>query len=102
MITSANIFTTIESGKHYIPENNESVIYQIHCTRTNDCPVYIWTYYSSEPVIFPEGSFIQGAIYPIVIYKMEFNEELASFVGYKSSQNVGIPRYIPKKWQPPK
>lgn len=102
MITSANIFTNIQTGEEYLPENNLSVIYQIHCTETNKCPVKIWSFYSNEPITFPEGSFIQGAIYPIVLYRMEFDEEMASFIGYRSSANIGFPRYIPKNWKPSK
>ena len=98
MITSANIFTKIRSEKEYLPENTESVIYQLHCTRTNECPVKIWSYNNHRPVTFPEGSFIQGAIYPMVIYKMEFDEDLASFVGYRSNASMGMPRYVPKNW----
>jgi hypothetical protein len=102
MITSANIFTNIQTGEEYLPETNLSVIYQIHCTETNKCPVKIWSFYSNEPITFPEGSFIQGAIYPIVLYRMEFDEEMASFIGYRSSANIGFPRYIPKNWKPSK
>ena len=98
IITSANIFTKIRSEKEYLPENTESVIYQLHCTRTNECPVKIWSYNNHRPVTFPEGSFIQGAIYPMVIYKMEFDEDLASFVGYRSNANISMPRYVPKNW----
>jgi hypothetical protein len=102
MITSANIFTNIQSEKEYFPENNESVIYQLHCIKTNECPVKVWSYNNHKPITFPEGSFIQGAVYPMVIFKMEFDEEMASFVGYKSSANIGLPRYIPKNWKPKK
>lgn len=99
MITSANIFTKIRSDREYLPENNLSVIYQIHCTETNKCPVKVWSFNTNKPVIFPEGSFIQGAIYPLVVYKMEFDEEQASFIGYRTSANIGIPRYVPKNWK---
>lgn len=102
MITSANIFTKIRSEKEYLPENNESVIYQLHCTKTNECPVKVWSFNNHRPVTFPEGSFIQGAIYPMVIHKMEFDEDLASFVGYRIAANIGMPRYVPKNWQPKK
>lgn len=99
MITSANIFIEIQSGIDYLPENNESVIYQIHCTKTNECPVKIWSFNNHKPITFPEGSFIQGAIYPMVILKMEFDEEFASFIGYKTTANIGLPRYVPKNWK---
>lgn len=102
MITSANIFIKIQSDKEYLPENNESVIYQIHCTETNKCPVKVWSFDANDFITFPEGSFIQGAIYPMVIYKMEFDENLASFVGYRTSANIAMPRYVNKNWQPKK
>lgn len=102
MITSANIFIHINSEEVYINENKLSVIYQLHCTKTNECPVKIWSFNSSIPVTFPEGSFVQGAIYPMVFYKMKFDEELASFIGYRSSANILMPRYVPKNWHPPK
>lgn len=102
MITSANIFTKIKSGKEYLPENNESVIYQLHCTKTNECPIKIWSFNNQRPITFPEGSFVQGAIYPMVIFKMEFDDDYASFIGYRTSANIGLPRYIPKNWKPNK
>jgi hypothetical protein len=34
----------------------------------------------------------------MVVYKMEFDEDLASFVGYRSTANIGMPRYVPKNW----
>jgi len=87
MTNSSDIFIHLQSNVEYFPENDETVIFQIHCTKTNTCPVKIWTYYTNEYVEFPPYSFIQGAIYPIVVYKMEFDENEASFIGYKRSHN---------------
>jgi hypothetical protein len=88
MINSSDIFLHIESGIEYYPENDETVIFQIHCTKTNTCPIKIWTYSSNDCIEFPPQSFIQGAIYPIVVYKMEFQENEAAFIGYKRSRNA--------------
>jgi len=98
MIHPADIFVQIEPNVEYVPENNESVIYQIHCLKTNECPVKIWTYSSqTNSIEFSPGSFIQGAVYPIIVYKMEFQVGEASFIGYKNGSNI-IPNYMPKGW----
>jgi hypothetical protein len=100
MITSPNLFENIVPNKEYFPENRESVIYQLHCTKTNECPVKIWNFHSSQPIEFPPGSFIQGAVYSMVVLKMDFDESMASFVGYRIILNGGnpIPQYIPRNW----
>ena len=98
MIHPADIIVQIEPNVEYVPENRESVIYQLHCLKTNECPVKIWTYSPQKtPVEFPPGSFIQGAVYPIIVYKMEFQIDGASFIGYKNGNNL-IPNYMPKGW----
>jgi hypothetical protein len=97
MIHPADIFIKIEPNVEYVPENGESVIYQLHCLKTNECPVKIWTYNTNTPMEFPPGSFIQGAVYPIIVFKMDFESELASFMGYKNGNNM-IPNYMPKGW----
>jgi len=88
MTNSSDIFIHLESNVEYYPENDETVIFQIHCTKTNTCPVKIWTYVSNESIEFPPYSFIQGAIYPIVVFKIEFDEKEASFIGYKRSHHA--------------
>lgn len=100
MITSANIFEKIVSNEEYLPENRKTVIYQLHCTKTNECPVKLWNFHDSKPIEFPPGSFIQGAVYPMVVYKMQFDENQASFIGYRLLTSVSniIPNYIPKNW----
>ena len=97
MVTSADIFVNIVPGEKYVPDKDLSVIYQLHCTKTNECTVIIWNFQNNTPVEFPPGSFVQGAVYPIVAYKMEFDDELASFIGYRAS-SVNIPNYIPRNW----
>ena len=97
MTHSADIFIKLEPNVEYVPENRESVIYQLHCLKTNECPVKIWTYSSNGYMEFPPGSFIQGAVYPIIVYKIDFDTEKASFIGYKNGTNM-IPNYMPKGW----
>jgi len=97
MTTSANIFVNVIPKKEYIPENSESVIYQLHCTKTNECPIKIWNFHNSTPMEFPPGSFVQGAVYPIVVFKMEFDDNMASFIGYRTTSN-NIPNYLPRNW----
>lgn len=97
MVTSADIFVNIVSGDNYPPDKDLSVIYQLHCTKTNECPVKIWNFQSNNHIEFPPGSFVQGAVYPIVAYRLEFDSELASFIGYRAS-SVNIPNYIPRNW----
>lgn len=87
MLAPAGILLNIETGKDYfenIEKNleNESLIYSIHCTKTNECPVTIVTI-SNAKIEFPIGSFLRGAVYHIYIRKMIFDETKASFIGYK-------------------
>jgi hypothetical protein len=62
--------------------SNEDLIFSIHCTMTNSCPVTITTIANST-VTFNPGSFIRGAVYHIFIKSMKFDINKASFIGYK-------------------
>lgn len=97
MMIVPNIFIPIEPDKEYIPEKNNSVIFQIHCIKTNECSVRIWSFSNTSGVDFPPGSFIQGAVYTMVIYKMKFDVEKAGFIGM-ASENNQIPNAMPKGW----
>jgi len=61
--------------------SGEEFIYSLHCTKTNECPVYITTISNSE-MMFPEGSFVRGAVYHIYLKKAIFKLGKAGFIGY--------------------
>jgi hypothetical protein len=85
LTNSAHQIIKIVSGRYYgidVSKNNEGPIYRIHALQTNTDNVKI-KLYGGEPIMFPAGAFIQGAVYDMFIKEMEFKEGTASFVGYK-------------------
>lgn len=85
MLGPAGILINIEPGVNYF-EENESPIFSLHCTRTNECQVKIITIDNST-VMFPPYSFIAGAVYHIYLKQAEFEKDKASFIGYKLIKN---------------
>lgn len=100
MNQSADIFTEIVPNVEYVPVDGHSVIYQIHCIKSNTCPVKIWSYVTANNglIEFPPGAFVQGAVYPLIVLKMEFDPEHAGFIGYSSSVSNHMNSSIPKGW----
>jgi len=84
MLSPASILIKIQPGIDYSTDSIHNSIFSIHCTKTNTCPVKITTYIGSE-VEFPPYSFINGAVYHIFVKKIEFEEDKAGFIGYKSA-----------------
>ena len=85
MLSPAGLLEKIVSGKDYIEDsirNNKTTIFSIHCLETNKCEVEITTQGDTK-VDFPPGSLIQGAVYHIFIRVMKFDENKASFIGYR-------------------
>ena len=81
MLGPAGELVNIKSNKIY-SNNKSKLIFSLHCTKTNECPVFIKPQ-GSEGVNFPPGSFIRGAVYHIYIEQLKFDEDKASFVGYR-------------------
>jgi hypothetical protein len=84
MLGPAGKLEQIQSNKDYPIDldNLYSTIFSIHVTKTNQCNVTITTI-GDTTVEFPPGSLISGAVYHIYIKKMIFDEEKASFIGYR-------------------
>jgi len=79
MLIPAYTIVDIEPNIEYDPENP---IYRLHCLRTNASEVIIETFDGNKSK-FPSGAFIAGALYDILIKKMQFNIADSSFKGYK-------------------
>lgn len=79
MLGPAGQLETIVPGVDY---STGDLIFSLHCIKTNEEPVTITTVANST-VTFPTGSFVRGAIYHILIKKIQFDVTKAGFIGYK-------------------
>lgn len=79
MLSPAGDLVVIEPGENY---QKDRLLYSLHCTKTNECPVVITTY-SGSTVEFPVGSFVRGAVYHIYLRTAEFEKDKAGFIGYR-------------------
>ena len=67
--------------------SNNDLIYSIHCIKTNEDNVIVTTI-GNTSVSFPPGSFIKGAVYHMLIKKIEFEPSKCGFVGYSLLKNT--------------
>jgi hypothetical protein len=82
-MTTANYLVEIVSDKDYTVTSEHKEIYALHCIGTNSHPVVVWPVHGN-PVTFPAGSFIRGAMYAIAVKRIRFHDmdTNVGFMGY--------------------
>jgi hypothetical protein len=84
-IQSANSIIKIEKKKDYSNRQEyPKIISTLHCLKTNTEDIILEPI-NGEAIIFPIGSFVKGAIYPICIKSIDYESDELWFMGYINS-----------------
>ena len=80
----------ITPGVDYTSRQDKPSFYLLHCLKTNTDSCVIQVYGSADKNIsFPAGSFVQGALYPIVLRKLVTHGNV-EFMGYRQASSTSI------------